>query len=273
MSGSGVLSGLFSSASVPPLMPWSWWIFLAANAVLVFFFDTDCYSAIFRFLCDLVSQIVDRRSDPVFDMYGVYLYCGRVGCGKTISMVRRAQRIKKKYPNVKIYANFHTDVADGFITHWRDIYDIQNFDKNGVNQGVLFLFDEIHLTFSSRAWKDAPANLLEYISLQRHHHKCIMGASQVYTRVDKVIREQADWIIECRTYFGKRLVRNTTYTQEEYQVNGELRNSGIRKRHHVSNFCYYASDALRALYNTDEIVTNIDIGVDRKDMHDMALSS
>ena len=248
-----------------PFMPWQWWGVLISVVVLYIVFGHDVYIAIYRFLVDVGNRIVARRTARPFDMYGVYLYCGRVGTGKTISMVRRAARIKKRYPKVKIYANFHTEVADGYINTWRDILDITNYDEDGVNQGVLFLFDEIHLTFSSRSWKDAPANLLEYISLQRHFHKCIFGSSQVYTRVDKVIREQADWIVECKTYFGKRLVRNRTYSQEEYLVNGDLKNSGIRKRHHVSNFCYYASDKLRSLYNTDEIVTGIDIGMTRQD--------
>lgn len=248
-----------------PLMPWTWWGVLVGVVVLYILFGGDCYVAIYRMLCDIAYKVVKRKETPVFDMYGVYLYCGRVGTGKTISMVRRARKIKRKYPKVKIYANFFTDVADGYISTWRDILEIQNIDENGVNQGVLFLFDEIHLTFDSRSWKDAPANLLEYISLQRHFHKCIFGAAQVYTRIDKVIREQADWIIECKTYFGKRLIRNRTFAQEEYQVNGDLRDAGIRKRYHKSNMCFYASDKLRSLYNTDEIVSNIDIGVSRKD--------
>ncbi len=49
-------------------------------------------------------------------------------------------------------------------------------------------------------------------------------------------------------------------------VNGDLKSSGIRRRYHVSNICYYASDKLRSLYNTDEIVSSIDIGVSREDL-------
>jgi Zonular occludens toxin (Zot). len=242
-----------------PFMPGSWW---AVCFLLIFarvHFGKDVYAAVFRYLCDLLEKVFKKDKDRVFDMYGVYLFCGRVGTGKTISMVRRAERIKRRYPNVKIYSNFTCTISDGLITCWQDILDFQNEDDNGVNQGILFLFDEIHLTFDSQSWKDAPANLLEYISLQRHFHKCIFGSSQVWSRVNKVIREQSDWVIECKSYFGSRLIRNIQFSQEEYNVNGDLKGSGIRKRHWKSNKCFYASDKLRNLYNTDEIIGGLGI--------------
>ena len=92
---------------------------------------------------------------------------------------------------------------------------------------TLFLFDEIHLTFDSQGWRNAPDNLLEYISLQRHLHKCIFGASQVWTRVNKVIKEQTDYVIECKSYFNARLIVNKCYTNENYQINGTQKDSGV----------------------------------------------
>lgn len=231
-----------------------WGVFILVNIVLVYIFGFGLYPAIYRMLCDFIYRVIKKDEIPVFNMYGVYLFCGRVGTGKTISMVNEARRIKKRYPNVKIMANFYTDVADGYISSWEDVYYSENIDDNGVNQGILFLFDEIHLTFDSQSWKNAPANLLEYVSLQRHLHKCIFGSSQVWTRVNKIIREQTDFIVECRCFFGKRLVRNVCYSQEEYQINGDLKDSGMRKRKSIYHYAFFASDKLRALYDTDEIV-------------------
>ncbi len=260
----GALAGLMVNSMfnffdfTPPLMPFVWWCFLFVNLILCFIFGRQFYLSFYRWLCDLLSKVFSKDSDPVFDLYGLYLFVGRVGTGKTISMVRKAQLVKQKFPRVKIYANFHTTVADGLINSWEDLLYITNIDKKtGINHGVLFLFDEIHLTFDSQSWKNAPANLLEYISLQRHFHKCIFGSSQVWSRVNKVLREQSDFVIECKTYFGNRLVRNTCFDQEEYNVNGDLKGSGLRVRHNIYNICFYASDRLRALYDTDEIVGSL----------------
>jgi hypothetical protein len=123
----------------------------------------------------------------------------------------------------------------------------------------LFLFDEIHLTFNSQNWHNAPSNLLEYISLQRHLHKCIFGASQVWSRVNKVIKEQTDFVIECRSFMNSRLITNSCYTNEDYQINGTQKDSGQRKRPTVYRESFAATDELRSLYDTDEIISGLPV--------------
>lgn len=250
-------------------------VIVLVNVILVFIFGLDFYPAILSMFKDAFFEAAKKDETPIFNLYGVYLFCGRVGTGKTLSMVRRARAVKKRFPKVKIYANFNCKIADGLITCWQDVLEIQNIDENNVNQGVLFLFDEIHLTFDSQSWKSAPANLLEYISLQRHFHKCIFGASQVWSRVNKIIREQSDFIIECKCFFGKRLVRNVVYEQEEYLINGDQKEAGQRKRPHIERYCFFASDKLRSLYDTDEIIGGlsiIDPGVTREEKASMTIN-
>lgn len=212
------------------------------------------------FLKDTVKQFYHRKIKKEikpFDYYDVYLFCGRVGCGKTISMIEKANRIKQRYPKVKIYSNFDCDISDGKIEYWEQLRDLTNRDEMGNEQGILFLFDEIHLTFASEAWQAAPADLLSYISLQRKNKKCIFASSQVWTRVNKVIREQADYVIECKSFFKSRIVRNKYYLQEDYAVNGEQKDSGMRKRDVRLKYCFVATDKLRSLYDTNEIVRGL----------------
>lgn len=235
---------------------------LIAVAVLigiVYIYGFSVFPAFFTMFKDAYNETLGRKKAPVFNKYGVYLFCGRVGCGKTISMIHEAERLKKRFPKLKIYANFSTPLADHMIKGWEDILYSENIDENGVNQGILFLFDEIHLTFDSQSWAKAPANLLEYVSLQRHFHKCIFGSSQVWSRVNKILREQTDFVVECSCHCGKRLVKNVLFTQEVYQINGDLKDEGLRKRQNHHKYCFYASDRLRGLYNTDEVVGSIDL--------------
>lgn len=239
-------------------------IFIIFISVLVLI-TVECgfcfYHSFFLSIFDLFKKIRKKKQkdDIPFDVYGVHIFCGRVGCGKTISMVRRARQLKRKFPKLRILANFETDVADGYINNWKDIIESENIDDQGVNQGVLFLFDEIHLTFNSQNWRDAPDNLLEYISLQRHLHKCIFGASQVWSRVNKIIKEQTDYVIECKSYLGSRLIKNVCYTNENYQINGTQKDSGHRKRPKEYKECFTATDELRSHYDTDEIISGLSI--------------
>lgn len=199
-----------------------------------------------------------KKGEPEpFALYGVYLYNGLGGNGKTLSMVRRAGELKKKYPKLKIIANFHTAVADDYFDCWEDILNASNIDEHGVNQGVLILFDEIHLTLNSQGWKDAPDELLEYISLQRHLHKCIFGSAQEWSRVSKIIREQVNWIVDCKCLFRGRYCQNKVYTKENYLINGEQKSSGLRKRPVEYKISFVGTDKLRSLYDTDEIVKGL----------------
>ena len=232
---------------------------------LIFLFITygiAFFKAIPLFFSDISKKIsakIEGQETP-FSLYGVYLYNGLGGNGKTISMVRRARELKAQYPKLLVIANFHTDVADRIFDKWEDILYTENIDKNGVNQGVLILFDEMHLTLNSQGWQNAPDELLEYISLQRHLHKCIFGSAQEWTRVSKIIREQVNYIVDCKSLFGGRYIQNKVYTKENYLINGEQKNSGMRKRPVEEKVSFVGTDELRSLYDTHEIVKGLKIG-------------
>ena len=230
----------------------------------------------------------------VFRGYGFWVFCGLGGSGKTLSLVDYLIMIKEKYPSVKILTNFYCEVADEKIDTWRDLLETTNiqvfeidektykkFKKYNTykdedlwtevideelkyfvrkNCGVIFGFDEIHLTFESTKWEDAPENLLDYISQQRKLHKQIVSTSQVFTRVDKKLREQTNNVIECRSYFLGRLVTNKYYVTQEYIANGDKLSAGNRKRKCKKRDVFVGYDRIREKYNTEEIMKELSIG-------------
>lgn len=235
---------------------------ILCTVLLFVIFGTSVFKAIPLFIADIFKKINKRLKgyDVPFDMYGVYLYNGLGGKGKTISMVRKAVEIKEKFPKVLIMSNFKTDVSDKYFDSWEDILNTENIDSDGVNQGVLILFDEMHLTLNSQSWQNAPDELLEYISLQRHLHKCIFGSAQEWKRVTKIVREQVNYVVDCKSYMGGRLLVNKCYTKENFSINGEQREAGTRKRSREWKECFVGTDKLRSLYDTDEIVKGLKIG-------------
>lgn len=217
------------------------------------------------------------------------LFVVQVGSGKTLSIVRYLLNIKKKYPNVKIYTNFDFKERDGDIKSWHDLLDVENINiyeitqkeydkrrkwgqrhifmciddnnqivyKKRINDGVIFGFDEIHLTFESTKWQDAPSNLLDYVSQQRKLHKQILGSSQVFTRIDKKLREQTNYVIECKSIFRGRLCINSYYKTVEYIANGDKMDKGQRKRKVHRRISYVAYDNIRNAYNTEQIMKEL----------------
>lgn len=129
-----------------------------------------------------------------------------------------------------------------------------------INHGVIFGFDEIQMTLASDKWKDRPDDLLYYISQQRKLHKQILGSSQVFTRIDKILREQTNFVIECFSFLLNRLVVNKYYYSEEYIANGEKKDKGSRKRRIKKFEIFIAKDFIRNAYDTEEIMKDLKVG-------------
>ena len=268
-------------------------VFLFLNIITKFYPLKFLYNFILSlplFITDLIGM--DKE---VFRGFGFWCYCGLGGSGKTLSMVNQLIKIKKKYPKVKILTNFSFDLADGKVNSWRDLIDSTNFSVEEIdeedfkrfikfgtyseekgeiwtevvgdelkyfvkrNHGVIFGFDEIHLTFESTKWEDAPDNLLDYISQQRKFHKLILGSSQVFTRIDKKLREQTNFVIECKSLLLGRLVINKFYNTQEYISNGDKLQAGNRKRKCRKRDVFVGYNRIRNKYNTQEIMKELSV--------------
>lgn len=272
------------------------WIFFVLFMILnIFNLLTGFYLSKFliKFIQALPLFFIDlyRLDKTVFRGYGFWGFVGLGGSGKTISIVDYLIMMREKYPKVKILTNFECSVSDGKINSWRDLLEVENkeiveitekeyykykkWNRKNIwievtddelfffeekNNGVIFGFDEIHLTFESTRWEDAPDNLLDYISQQRKLHKQIVASSQVFTRINKKLREQTNFVIECRSFLLGRLVVNKYYHTAEYIANDEKFDKGSRKRKTVKRDVFIAYDHIRDKYDTEEIMKDLNIG-------------
>ena len=129
-----------------------------------------------------------------------------------------------------------------------------------INHGVIFGFDEIHMTLASDNWKARPDDLLYYISQQRKMHKQIVASSQVFTRIDKNLREQTNFVVECKSYLLGRLCTNKYYHTEEYICNDEKHDKGSKKRRFSKYNIFIARDYIRNSYDTEELMKDLKLG-------------
>lgn len=132
-----------------------------------------------------------RKADE-FCEYGLHLFCGEQGSGKTTSVVDLLlNKWSKMYPRLKIYTNMDYKYENGKITHWKDL--LRSERNNGI-YGVVNVIDEISSWFSSLQSKDFPPEMLGEISQQRKQRKVIVGTAQIFGRVAKPIREQTTFV-------------------------------------------------------------------------------
>ena len=190
---------------------------------------------------------LDRLTqDPnIFKPFGLWLICGKQGCGKTMLLTYMLRKYRHIYPRLKVKTNYNYIYEDGEITHWQDLID----SNNGI-YGEIDVIDEIHSWFSSLQSKDFPPEMLSEVSQQRKQRKLIIGTAQVFTRCAKPIREQTYRIFEPFTLFGCLTVVRERIPQLDDAGN-------VIKYHLVRFFCFVHDDELRNSYDTFKRIQNL----------------
>lgn len=211
----------------------------------------------FRFcrwkLVDVKRGFSNRKKGIVlFRPFGLKMFCGRQGCGKTMSMVWYLDSLRRKYPKAQIYTNFSYLYQTAPLESLNDLLIYRNGED-----GIIFAIDEIQNEFSSAVSKDFPEALLSEITMQRKQKMTILATSQVFSRVAKPLREQCYEVMECRTFFG-RWTAVKCYDAEDYcsiidSYNAEKKFK-LPKKWKRS---YIQTDMLRNCYDTYEKVKRL----------------
>lgn len=191
-------------------------------------------------------DLLNAKKD-YFKLYGLRLYCGRQGAGKTIGLVYDLERYRKRYPRVKIYTNFGYKHQTAPLTSLNDLLNPSL--KNGTD-GVIFAIDEIQNEFSCANSKDFPETLLSQVTQQRKQRVCILATSQVFTRVAKPLREQCFIVVVCQTLFS-RYTRLKYYDADAYIEYADNPSRDKRRKLRKKDYqSFVQTDSLRDLYNS-----------------------
>lgn len=180
-----------------------------------------------------------------FGEYGLTMFCGRQGGGKTISLVEYLERMRIKYPDCEIYTNFGYIHQTGPLMGWEQLLNTRS------EHGVIFAIDEIHAEFSSNAWKDFPVELLREISQQRKQQVKIAATAQVYKDVAVQLRRQCFEVVECRTVAG-RWTWQRCFDADDYNAYIESNATAERKFKVPRKWrrSFVQDNAIRCLFDT-----------------------
>lgn len=182
-------------------------------------------------------------------LYGIEMYCGLYGQGKTIALTERLERYRVKYGD-KIYiaTNYFYKNQDFPIESWKDL--LKNYDKP-----IVFGYDEIQNEFNSRDFSNFPSSLLALLTQNRKGHgKMILCTAQRYNRVDKVFRELCSHITECKTRFG-RLTMTRTYDHDDYNNLVSVADVEMKRRiRPIRRYSFIQTDYVRDLYDSYQML-------------------
>lgn len=235
------------------------------------------------YLQSLKDDYIARKNKEFFWPSGVQVYVGRQGSGKTISAVYHTYELKQKYPKAIIVTNlnlsylkpinystigelrqlFNTSregVEGSKVPIWATTHYIRFTGLEQLSQvlaevnndfyGVIYIIDEIHLYFNSLDSKNIPIDIFTQISQQRKQRKVIVGSSQLFNRMAKPFREQADHIIFCKTRFNV-LTTQRIYNGDQCKIDditGEPTNDPKKKAY------FWHNRHIRNLFDTYQII-------------------
>lgn len=150
-----------------------------------------------------LKYLIDYRKNR-FPYHGVYDFCGKQGSGKTITAVRMISNIYLDFKDVYLVTNvnINTDILthipkDNIIPFTRYYQLFFTYNKP-----VMFFIDEAHLLFNSLESRNADVNMFQVISQNRKNQRLFILTSQVFSRLQLVMREQINTIIDCKTFLN-----------------------------------------------------------------------
>ena len=206
---------------------------------------------------DLYHWIKDKGW-LVFNGWGLHVYTGKFGAGKTCSMVRDAYLLAKRYPQLHIVTNLqltnfpkHTEILP-----LKSPQDILNAPNN-----TLVLIDEIGTIFNSRDFaaskESVPKILFQHLCQVRKRHLEIFATSQRWNFVDKQLRDITATVRVSSVHFGHPFSRlGIVHEYDAYEYDLAFSNPLV-PLNALDGYCYCQTDAVRNLYDTAELVQNM----------------
>ncbi len=219
------------------------------------------FKALPAFFCYFVYDFLNYvlfREYRIFTGWGIHLYTGKFGKGKTSQAVIDTFKICKKYPQVTVLTNIklmnfpkHTKILE-----LKTVDDILNAPEN-----TICLIDEIGTLFNSRDFvggkKSVPKSLFQHLCQCRKRKLVIFGTVQRFNLLDKQIRDVSADVTACDSSPGypfTRILQAVTFDIDEYelyQVN-PMYNPRVMRTNIVIQKNRY-----RQLYDTSELVQGL----------------
>lgn len=189
--------------------------------------------------------------------WGLHLYVGTFGSGKTLSMVTDCYKKCVRYPQITVVTNLK---LMNFPEHTQILPlnkpdDILNAPKN-----TIVLIDEIGTIFNSRDFaskSSLPKILFQHICQCRKRKLQILATTQVWNFLDKQLRDITATVTTCHSHFKHpftRITTNRTYDKFEYDRAFENYLYPISP---LSVNVFVQTDFIRTLYDTEELIQGL----------------
>jgi len=158
----------------------------------------------------LMTRYYKGKAIKKMQPFGHYMFCGPQGSGKTSSVLWYAEKLAKKYKRKKHTIQFYSNIGLGKPLNKNMIFETINAFNPDDKEIRIVIIDEIHTYFPSglpdKATKKIRDDLIAVFSQLRKRSTFILSTAQIYGRLDKSLREQCMYMIDCHVNWNNKLV-------------------------------------------------------------------
>ena len=207
---------------------------------------------------DLIDYIRYKRWSE-WDLYGIDMYCGMFGTGKTLCMTHRAREIYNTFGDrVRFISNYELkDIPYIPLINFNQLVDLGN-DQDDKYEGTVVLIDEVQTLLSHRNFSNFPLELINCLCQQRKRGIFILCSSQRFAHVDRLFRSITTNVIMCKKIWRFEQCKVFDAWDLENAVNNDLLRSKGNIWWFVKNQDYncYDTSQMITTTNSDDFISN-----------------
>lgn len=197
---------------------------------------------------DIFNYIKYRKWEN-FCEYGIDMFVGMFGHGKTLSMTHKARLLYAQYGDSLMFVSNYDLRGIPYIPliNFQQLVDLGEQLPEG-KQGVVVLIDEISSVLSHRNYASFPLELVSMLCQQRKRHIYIMCTAQRFFMVDKIWRSITTHVYDCNKFWRFQHVCKYDAWDYENAMNVQL----IRR---IGHSWFFVRDIDYNSYDTSQMIS------------------
>ena len=212
--------------------------------------DSFLYQFFDKFPRLFARYLYDRKSR--FDEYGIVVFYGEQGCGKTMALSHYCQKVYCKYPSAIIGSNYGLLIQDFDIPDLKTILTKKHQNEKGENLPIIFCYDELNQWAHCREWQSLPKNVIGELAYQRKNKRLILGTAQSISQLDRQVR------IQCASGEWRRVYTFFDFICLVVRFKPDFDEEGnARKKKFRGFYIFFQDEVLRYLYDTNRTIERI----------------
>ena len=214
----------------------------------------------YYYLFNDIAVYIKEKKWRLFGYYGIDMFIGMFGHGKTLSMVHRTCSIYSQFgDNIRIISNVELkNIPYIPLINFNQLVDLGEEEDNKNIVGTVVLIDEIENVLNNRNYANFPLQLLHMLTQQRKKHVYIMCTAQRFFMVDKLFRSITTNAIDCKKIWRWQNIKYYDAWDYENAVNSQILRPKANIWWFVRNkdFNSYDTEMMISKTSAEEFISN-----------------